>query len=76
MDNPVFAIKEIEGFSVATVAYADGTLFTVSDWQGQQPQSADEIEQYSWSKVDPSDPANTDEWTPAVFVLGWPRTMI
>jgi hypothetical protein len=73
MNNPTFAIQNLDGCNVATVTYADGTTFTTSDWQGPQPASADEIEQYNWSHVNASDPANTADWTPAIIVLGWPR---
>lgn len=76
MNNPIFAIQNFDGFDVATVTYADGTTFTTSDWQGPQPSSADEIEQFAWSHVDVDDPANTANWTPAIIVLGWPRLMV
>lgn len=76
MENPTFEIKDIEGFNVATVTYADGTMFTTSDWQGQQPQSADDIGQYDWCKVDTTDPTDTDKWTPAILLLGWPRSIV
>lgn len=76
MDNPVFEIKNFDGCQVATVTYADGTTFTTSDWQGQQPKSADEIDQYAWSRIDPADPENTDKWIPAIVLLGWPRSLV
>lgn len=76
MNNPTFATKEFDGFQVATVTYADGATFTPMDWQGQQPASADEIEQYTWYRINPADPANEADWTPAVIVLGWPRSLV
>ena len=76
MDNPRFEIKEINGFDVATVTYRDGTTFPTADWQGQQPQDATEIALYNWCKINPLAPSDTDDWTPAILILGWPRIIV
>lgn len=76
MNNPAFAIQNFDGLDVATVTYADGTTFTTSDWQGSQPQSVDEIADFTWQRIDTTDPANTAHWVPAVVVLGWPRALV
>jgi hypothetical protein len=33
---------------VAVVAYADGAQFTPADWQGQQPQDAEDVADWNW----------------------------
>ena len=76
MDNPTFEIKAMDGFDVATVTYRDGTTFTTADWQGQQPQDATEIGMYNWCKVNNGAPSDTDDWTPATLILGWPRIIV
>ena len=76
MNNPTFEIKAMDGFDVATVTYRDGTTFTTADWQGQQPQDATEIGMYNWCKVNNGAPSDTDDWTPATLILGWPRVIV
>ena len=76
MDNPTFEIKAMDGFDVATVTYRDGTTFTPDDWQGQQPQDESEIALYNWCKVNPVAPSDTDDWTAATLILGWPRGLV
>lgn len=75
MNNPTFEIKDIDGCNVATVTYPDGATFTPSDWQGPQPTSAAEIDQYVWSHINSNEPADTAQWSPAVVLLGWPRVI-
>lgn len=82
MDQPVFELKV---FSVpgddqwdrptATVTYPDGTMFTVGDWQGVQPQSVEEISDFQWYRVDSSEPWRDELWKPAIILLGWPRIL-
>lgn len=43
MGNPVFEIKDFEGYNVATVIYEDGSMFTVGDWQSSSSLVGDEI---------------------------------
>ena len=73
--EPTFEIKQIDDTNVATVTYPDGSMFTPMDWQGPQPQTADEVAHYTWCKVDNADPTNTDAWTPAIMLNGWPRIL-
>lgn len=75
MGNPVFEIKEIDDYNVATVTYEDGSMFTVGDWQSAQPQSVEEIEDFEWYHVDSNEPSNTSKWRKAIILLGYPRMM-
>lgn len=75
MGNPVFEIKEFDGYSVATVTCEDGSMFTVGDWQSTQPQSVEEIEDFEWYHVDSDEPSDTSKWSKAIVLLGYPRMM-
>ncbi len=75
MGNPVFEIKDFEGYNVATVIYEDGSMFTVGDWQSTQPQSVEEIEGFEWYHVDSNEPSDTSKWSKAIVLLGYPRMM-
>lgn len=74
MNTPKFEIKNMGDNNVSTVTYEDGTMFTVRDWQGPQP-NADEIEKFDWYRVNPDNPSDENQWTPAVMLLGWPRVL-
>lgn len=75
MGNPVFEIKTIDDCEVATVTYSDGSMFTVGDWQGAQPQSVEEIEEFEWYCVNPDNSGDTSQWVKAIILLGYPRMM-
>lgn len=69
-----FEIKQLDGEHVATITYADGTMFTTGDWQSAQPQTLDDAPSFSWYKVDASLPVDTDRWIPAIWLNGRPVT--
>lgn len=73
--EPTFEIKIVDDVSVATVTYPDGSMFAPMDWQSPQPQSADDVADYTWYKVDADDPTNTALWVPAININGWPRVL-
>jgi hypothetical protein len=54
------------GVRFAVIEYPDGVIFTPWDWQGQQPKSPDEIEEYKW--VD-------DKGNEAIMLNGLPRKL-
>jgi len=74
--KPVFAMRDFDGLKVATVTYDDGSMFTVNDWQGRQPASPEEIPDFTWYLVNPEMPEDTDQWTPAIILAGWPRSIM
>lgn len=73
--EPTFEVKELDGASVATITYPDGSTFTPSDWQGPQPQTTKEVGEFTWCKVDTAAPTNTAVWQPAIMIFGWPRVL-
>jgi hypothetical protein len=75
MGNPVFEIKEIDDYNVATVTYEDGSMFTVGDWQSAQPKSVEEIDDFEWYYVDSDETSNTSQWRKAIVLFGYPRMM-
>lgn len=73
--EPTFEHRTIDGAAVAVVEYPDGTLFTVGDWQGPQPQTSEDVPDYTWYNVPADNPADTSRWYPAIMLLGWPRIL-
>ncbi len=60
----------------STVWYPeDNTLFTTADWQGKQPQTAEEIPLFTWVQVSLEAPEATSLWKDAVIVDGLPRSI-
>lgn len=75
MGNPVFEIKDFEGYNVAIVIYEDGGMFTVGDWQSARVQSVEEIEGFEWYHVDSNGTSDTSKQVKAIVLLGYPRMM-
>jgi hypothetical protein len=73
-NTPTLEHRTIGGERIAVIEYADGSMFTTIDWQSTQPQTPDEVTDFTWFKVDASNPADTDAWQPAIMLDGWPRT--
>lgn len=72
---PTFEIRHMENHDVAVVTYPDGSMFTTSDWQGRQPQTAAEIPDWNWVRVDPRNPGNERKWRDAIILDGYPRIL-
>lgn len=66
-DYGIFYLVAIEDVGVVAVISSDGLQLTLSDWQGQQPMTADEIHCFSW--VDTAG-------RPAIMFDGLPRVLL
>jgi len=62
-----FATYDPEPFSdaISIVRYADGSVFTTTDWQEVQPDGVDDIDLWKW--MEPTSGRD------AVIIAGWPR---
>ncbi len=63
----LFEYKE-DGYNImsSAIGYEDGYVFVLTDWQGSRPETIDEVENYSWIRVD---------GMPAINFLGLPRIL-
>ena len=50
----------------AVIVYEDGTLFHLLDWQGEQPETAEDVPNFDWV---------TEDGHPAVVLSGLPRRL-